>query len=132
MITTRLTLFLFLVHFFPAEELDRETRGLDSQGFAGLIKIGKLISNFGVENLEANFNQIWHLISKNVEIFYYMLIGLAFINALIFLMICLSMHIFQIKIKTAQNNFQHSIQHENTHQLETTDSSLDYLPAYLE
>ena len=72
MTLTNKVIFLFLT-FSVAEELERDTRGLDSQGFKALIDIGRLISNFGVENIEGQVNGFVALVGKNVAIFYFLL-----------------------------------------------------------
>ena len=72
MTLTNKVIFLFLT-FSVAEELERDTRGLDSQGFKALIDIGRLISNFGVENIEGQVNGFVALVGKNVVIFYFLI-----------------------------------------------------------
>ena len=72
MTLTSKVILLFLT-FSVAEELERDTRGLDSQGFKALIDIGRLISNFGVENIEGQVNGFVALVGKNVVIFYFLL-----------------------------------------------------------
>ena len=49
----RVVAVLFLIKLISCEEtLERESRSIDSKGFATLIEIGRLIANFGVDNLE--------------------------------------------------------------------------------
>ena len=111
----------FLLFFISkSEELERVTRGLDSQGFKALIEVGKLINNFGVENIENNVQQIVSFLIKNYQIIFYILIFIVASNILVFAMSCISVHILEIKMKKLtlrqkaqfQNSRQHSIGHD--------------------
>ena len=64
---------IFLFSFIFCEELERETRNLDSQGFKALLELGKLISNFGIDNLEQNVTGFINHVSKNLIVFYFLL-----------------------------------------------------------
>ena len=56
----RVVAVLFSIKLISCEEaLDRESRGIDSKGFATLIEIGRLVANFGVDNLEHVQGQVW-------------------------------------------------------------------------
>ena len=72
MITRKKVIILFFAFSF-AEELERDTRGLDSQGFKALLEIGHLINNFGIENIEDQVQGFVTVIGKNVVIFYFLL-----------------------------------------------------------
>ena len=74
MTSTSKVIFLFLA-FSMGEELERDTRGLESQGFKALIEIGHLISNFGVDNIENNVHGFVTLVGKNLVIFYFLLLA---------------------------------------------------------
>lgn len=71
MVSMRAVILLFSVIF--GEELDRQSRTLDSQGFKALIEIGKLINNFGIDNIESHVNGFLGFISKNLVIFYFLI-----------------------------------------------------------
>lgn len=77
-------IILFLVVFSSCEELERDTRGLESQGFKALIELGKMINNFGVENLESNFHSFFDIISRNILIIYSLLLTAIIANVVTF------------------------------------------------
>ena len=82
--TYRSAIVLFLIVFSSCEELERDTRGLDSQGFKALIELGKMINNFGVENLENNFHAFLNIISRNILIIYSLLLTAIVANLVTF------------------------------------------------
>ena len=76
---------LFFIEFCICDDsLDREARGIDSKAFNTLIKVGHLIAEFGVDNLEHYTAGIIHVISKNVFIFYFLLLATIFTHLLTF------------------------------------------------
>ena len=76
---------LFFITFCLCDDsLDREARGIDSKAFNTLIKVGHLIAEFGVDNLESYITGLIHVISKNVFIFYFLLLAAIFTHLLTF------------------------------------------------
>ena len=91
----RVVVVLFLIKLISCEEtLERESRGIDSKGFATLIEIGRLIANFGVDNLEHNVKDFFQFISKNIFIFYYLILGTIVIH-----MVSFGMILFAVRVK---------------------------------
>ena len=91
----RVVAVLFLIKLISCEEtLERESRGIDSKGFATLIEIGRLVANFGVDNLEHNVKDFFQFISKNIFIFYYLILGTIVIHMVSFVMI-----LFAVRVK---------------------------------
>ena len=129
--------FLFLINLISGETLERESRGIDSKGFATLIEIGRLVANFGVDNLEDNVKRFFGFISKNIFIFYYLILGTIVIHMITFTLI-----LFAVRVKDTKKeptslmyspNIYDSISDINsqsshcTVQLDTNDR--DYWPA---
>ena len=93
-------IFLFLA-FSHAEELERDTRGLDSQSFKALLEIGRLISNFGVDNIEGQVHGFVGVVGKNVIVFYFLLFA-----SLMAHFVTWSFTIIAIRNKKIQNSIQ--------------------------
>ena len=103
-----IAIFLFSCIF--AEELERESRGLDSQGFKALIELGKLINNFGIENIEDKFHGVFSLISKNVVIFYFLIFACFLAHLVTFLVILFAVRskpetIYNLRETNANSDF---------------------------
>ena len=91
----RVVAVLFLIKLISCEQtLERESRGIDSKGFSILIEIGRLIANFGVDNLEHNVKDSFQFISKNIFIFYYLILGTIVIH-----MVSFGMILFAVRVK---------------------------------
>ena len=93
--------FLFLINLISGETLERESRGIDSKGFATLIEIGRLVANFGVDNLEDNVKRFFGFISKNIFIFYYLILGTIVIHVITFTLI-----LFAVRVKDTKTEPQ--------------------------
>ena len=96
-----------LLFFMPlsfADEIDRSPRGLDSQGLRALIDIGKFISEFGVENFEHDLKGAFKLISRNIFIFYFLLITVITSQLLTF-----TLTLFTIRAKKAEETLRYEI-----------------------
>ena len=59
MLLKQVTLVFILLNFSEAQELERDSRGLESAAFKAVLEIGRVISNLGGENPEANFKGIF-------------------------------------------------------------------------
>lgn len=110
----------FLFCGILAEELERDTRGLDSQGFKALIEIGRLINNIGVDNIESHIQGFVALVAKNIVIFYFLIFSafLAHFVTFFFIMIAVRSRSLKYNLRTAE------VETEN---LETND--FEYWPA---
>ena len=76
--------FLILLQIITAEELDRDTRALNSQGFKALIELGKIINEFGIENIENYIQGFLNLISRNLLTVYVLIFGVILAHFLTF------------------------------------------------
>ena len=116
MLSLKQVAFLFLLGFITCDEsLDRESRGIDSKGFATLIEIGRLIANFGVENLEDNFKEILTFISNNIFVFYYLIVGTIVTHMITFALILVAIRAKEKQLKTETyhlNNYPSSSVYE--------------------
>ena len=125
MLSLKQVAFLFYLKFISCEEnLDREARGIDSKGFATLIEIGRLIANFGVENLEDNLKEILTFISNNIFVFYYLIIGTIVTHMITFLLIL-------VAIRTKEKHLETETYHLNKYSSSSvyTTNDREYWPA---
>ena len=112
---TVMFILLFLT-FSQGEEIDRSTRGLDTQGFRALIDIGKFISKFGVENFENDLKGAFKLISQNIFIFYFLLISVITSQLLTF-----TLTLFAIRGKKPKETMKYIVRDEEDISYDTND-----------
>ena len=107
MLSLKQVAFLFCLKFISCDEsLDREARGIDSKGFATLIEIGRLVANFGVENLEENVKEFLDFISNNIFVFYYLIIGAIVTQMITFALVLVAIRSKEKELKTETYNLK--------------------------
>ena len=107
MLSLKQVAFLICLKLISCDEsLDRESRGIDSKGFATLIEIGRLVANFGVENLEENAKEFLDFISNNIVVFYYLLIGAIVTHMITFALILVAVRSNENELKTETYNLK--------------------------
>ena len=132
MVISKYVTFLFYIKLISCEEtLERESRGIDSKGFATLIEIGRIIANFGVDNLQENVNNFFGFISKNIFVFYYLILGTILIHMITFTLILCAVSGKETTKETLNNqpsfSRHNSFDSHCTINLDTSDR--DYWPA---
>ena len=95
----QITLFFIFVNNINCQELERDSRGLESAAFKAVLEIGRLISNIGGENPEENLKGIFDYIMKNITVFYFLILSLILLQFTSFL---LTVYVF----KHAEKRFQ--------------------------
>ena len=131
MVISKYVTFLFYIKLISCEEtLERESRGIDSKGFATLIEIGRIIANFGVDNLQENVNNFFGFISKNIFVFYYLILGTILIHMITFTLILCAVSGKETK-ETPKNKptFSRHNSFDSHGSVNLDMSDLDYWPA---
>lgn len=118
-------LVLILLNLAVAnEELARTIRGFDPNAFKTFIQLGKILGDFGVENLEKNVKNTIGLIYRNIFIFYYLLISIILLNFIYF-----SMMVF---FKMTKKSFKYPIKNRScdvNSEFEYVTNDREYFPA---
>ena len=93
--------FLFLFQIILCQELDRDTRALNSQGFKALIELGKIVNEFGIDNIETYVRGFLHIISRNLLTLYALIFGVIITHFITFFLT-----LFALKPKKIKYNLR--------------------------